>query len=77
MIYLLKAHLYLDVLFSACIVTAGRVIFWVMNSGDIDPGEPNASVGFDNQSVRTCKWGDIPIPVETTRSGASIKFSAP
>ena len=47
MIYLLKAHLYLDVLFSACIVTAGRVIFWVMNSGDIDPGEPNASVGFD------------------------------
>ena len=48
MIYLLHAHLYLGVLFSACIVTAGGVMWWASNNSDIDPGQPNARIGaFD------------------------------
>jgi hypothetical protein len=45
MIYLLNSHLYLPVLMSAGIFTVGGVIWWIMNSGDIDPGEPNARIG--------------------------------
>jgi hypothetical protein len=45
MIYLLNAHLYIHVLFSAAIFTAGGVIWWVMNNSDIDPGQPNARIG--------------------------------
>jgi hypothetical protein len=45
MIFLLNAHLYLPVLLSTAIFTAGGVIWWAMNNSDIDPGEPNAKVG--------------------------------
>jgi len=38
----LYMHMYLPLLFSACIITAGFVIAWVMNGGNIDPGPPNA-----------------------------------
>ena len=37
--------LYFPVLMSCAIVTAGYVIHWVMNGGDIDLGPPNARVG--------------------------------
>ena len=40
--------LYLPVLMSFAIVTAGYVMHWVMNGGDIDLGPPNARV--DGQS---------------------------
>jgi hypothetical protein len=38
----LYMHLYLPLLFSACIVTAGYVVAWALNGGGIDPGPPNA-----------------------------------
>ena len=37
-------YLYLPLLFSAAIITAGYVIAWVLNGGGIDPGPPNARV---------------------------------
>ena len=37
--------LYFPVLISCAIATAGYVIHWVMNGGDIDLGPPNARVG--------------------------------
>ena len=42
--------LYFPVLMSCAIVTAGYVMHWVMNGGDIDLGPPNARVG--KQSLR-------------------------
>ncbi len=38
----LYAKMYLPVLFSFGIITAGYVVLWVMNGGGIDPGPPNA-----------------------------------
>lgn len=38
----LYMHLYLPLLFSACIVTAGYVVAWALNGGGIDPGPPHA-----------------------------------
>jgi ABC-type transport system involved in cytochrome bd biosynthesis fused ATPase/permease subunit len=35
-------HMYLPLLFSACIVTAGYVVAWILSGGGIDPGPPNA-----------------------------------
>lgn len=34
--------MYLPLLFSACIVTAGYVVAWALSGGGIDPGPPNA-----------------------------------
>jgi hypothetical protein len=41
---LLYMHLYLPVLFSSAIVTAGYVVARVLNGGGIDPGPPNARI---------------------------------
>ncbi len=38
----LYVHMYMPVLFTSCIVTAGYVVAWVLNGGGIDPGPPNA-----------------------------------
>jgi hypothetical protein len=38
----LYTHLYLPLLLSACIVTAGYVVAWLLDGGGIDPGQPNA-----------------------------------
>jgi hypothetical protein len=35
----------MPVVLTAAAVTLAYVIWWVMNSGDIDPGEPNARIG--------------------------------
>jgi hypothetical protein len=35
-------HMYLPLLFSACIVTAGYVLAWALGGDGIDPGPPNA-----------------------------------
>jgi len=37
-------YMYLPVLFSACIITAGYVLAWALGGGGIDPGPPNARV---------------------------------
>jgi hypothetical protein len=34
--------MYLPVLFSFAIVTAGYAVLWMLNGGGIDPGSPNA-----------------------------------
>jgi hypothetical protein len=36
-------YMYLPLLFSAAIVTAGYVVWWVLNGGGLDPGPPNAN----------------------------------
>jgi hypothetical protein len=41
----LYMQLYMPVLLSACFVTAGYVVAWMLNGGGIDPGPPNAYVG--------------------------------
>jgi hypothetical protein len=38
----LYIYMYLPLLFSACIITAGYVIAWALGGGGIDPGPPNA-----------------------------------
>lgn len=35
-------YMYMPLLFSAAIVTAGFVIAWALGGGGIDPGPPNA-----------------------------------
>jgi len=40
----LYIYMYLPVLFTAAIVTAGYAIAWALNGGGIDPGPPNARV---------------------------------
>lgn len=35
-------YMYLPLLLSAAIITAGYVLAWAMGGGDIDPGPPNA-----------------------------------
>ena len=40
----LYMHMYMPLLFSACIVTAGYVVAWALSGGGIDPGPPNARV---------------------------------
>jgi hypothetical protein len=45
MLFLLKNHLYLPLLLTCAGVTLAYVIWWMMNSGDTDPGEPNARIG--------------------------------
>jgi len=40
----LYAKLYFPVLLAFGIVTAGYVLLWVLNSGGIDPGPPNARI---------------------------------
>ena len=42
MMYLLAHDYYPDVLWSACIVTIGAVIWSAANNNDIDLGPPNA-----------------------------------
>jgi hypothetical protein len=36
------AKLYLPLLMSCCIITAGYALLWISNGGGIDPGSPNA-----------------------------------
>lgn len=40
----LYMYMYLPLLFSAAIVTAGYVVAWMLGGGGIDPGPPNAKV---------------------------------
>ena len=50
--------MYLPVLLHCCIVTAGYVIYWVMQGGDIDLGPPNARVG--EREVPLVKSNQVP-----------------
>ena len=38
----LYIQMYMPLLFSACIVTAGYVVAWALSGGGIYPGPPNA-----------------------------------
>jgi len=40
----LYIYMYMPLLLTACIITAGYVVAWVLSSGGIDPGPPNARV---------------------------------
>ena len=39
---LLYMKMYLPVLITCGIITAGYVVLWMLNGGGIDPGQPNA-----------------------------------
>jgi hypothetical protein len=41
-IMLLYMKMYLPVLITCCIITAGYVVLWMLNGGGIHPGQPNA-----------------------------------